>query len=524
MENNDDQQFFRSSIPRYYLDYFANLMTPLLSLPDFGDAWWPCDFTRFVPIFEKGAAVYQEPLFKWVANRLWEAHKALHPDDYGIGTARFLIDAARWRDADIGEEIPAGKSRLIMDEMVGKKIVFRNGTAPDSNYMLLNYRDEGDSGYLFKEYMRTTITAEEEKPHHGHSDENSISSLISNQTILLNDAGYRPFLPSGDFGAYRADYFHNRMCVRKNRRWIRLENERKEQDMFEFLRHSGFFRPVHTKLIDFMTFEKVDMSRTRLEDEELGYFGERTIVYQKEANYYVIFDSVKATRRDVFTLTNLWHTQQILAQGDQWYDGRINDVKGYENPGDWRLLVYFPQKHPDRNFGVFDLTRHDQPAKAIYETASSYLYENQLETFVTVLVPHGPDVNPADIVKQFEFMPADKDPQGAGVCRTENGREEHIVVKMDLTMDYSQRTIIPRYEQEKGAFKSGGITTDANFVFTAKENNRMYWAASYLSLLKYAEKTLHSSRKQSYLRQPSGSEEILWRPVKWRSWEEKLSL
>ena len=118
-------------------------------------------------------------------------------------------------------------------------------------------------------------------------------------------------------------------------------------------------------------------------------------------------------------------------------------------------------------------------------------------------------------------MPADKTPQGAGVRMRNAGREEEVAVKMDLTMDYAHRTVIPRYEQEKGAFKSGSITTDANFVFTAKENNQLYWAASYLTLLQYGEKTLHSSRKQSYLRQPSGSEEILWRPVKWRSWEEK---
>ena len=65
---------------------------------------------------------------------------------------------------------------------------------------------------------RNTISVEEEKMHHGHADENSIVSLMDGDQLLLHDAGYRDGLPSGKFGAWRQDYFHNRLVVRMNKR------------------------------------------------------------------------------------------------------------------------------------------------------------------------------------------------------------------------------------------------------------------------------------------------------------------
>ncbi len=101
-----------------------------------------------------------------------------------------------------------------MEDVQGKKIVFRNGWSPLSTYLLLNYRDEGDGGLNFRDYLRDTIPVEEEKMTHGHADENSIVLLMSGGSVLLHDGGYRDYMPSGPFGAYRQDYFHNRLVVR----------------------------------------------------------------------------------------------------------------------------------------------------------------------------------------------------------------------------------------------------------------------------------------------------------------------
>ena len=102
----------------------------------------------------------------------------------------------------------------VMEDVQGKKIVFRDGWKQDSTYMLLNYRDEGDGGLNFRDYLRDTIPVEEEKMTHGHADENSLVLLMSGGSVLLHDGGYRDYMPSGPFGAYRQDYFHNRLCVR----------------------------------------------------------------------------------------------------------------------------------------------------------------------------------------------------------------------------------------------------------------------------------------------------------------------
>ena len=66
-----------------------------------------------------------------------------------------------------------------MEDVQGKKIVFRSGWKPEDTYLLLNYRDEGDGGLNFRDYLRDTIPVEEEKMTHGHADENSLVLLMS---------------------------------------------------------------------------------------------------------------------------------------------------------------------------------------------------------------------------------------------------------------------------------------------------------------------------------------------------------
>jgi hypothetical protein len=43
------------------------------------------------------------------------------------------------------------------------------------------------------------------------ADENSIALLMNNGSVLLSDGGYRDYMPSGSYGAFRQDYFHNRL-------------------------------------------------------------------------------------------------------------------------------------------------------------------------------------------------------------------------------------------------------------------------------------------------------------------------
>ena len=201
----------------------------------------------------------------------------------------------------------------------------------------MNYRDEGDGGRLGRDYLRQTLSVEEEKMHHGHADENSISLLMSGGSVLLHDGGYRPDLPSGQYGAWRADYFHNRVVARKDKR-------DKTQDIYEFLRGSGNYRRVRTQKIDFLNFKDVDVSRTRLIDDELGYEWDRIITWFKEKDFFVVVDGIKIKRPDYFTFTNLWHTRQIASREAQSFDTAIDKIYADPLPANKTAPDPFPRK------------------------------------------------------------------------------------------------------------------------------------------------------------------------------------
>ena len=288
----------RSVQVRFYLDYFLQLLTPHGNVADFGDSHWNGGWDRFVPVFEKAAALFGNPQYKYAAEQLvrrnverlvrQSSDPAKHvPVAYiGTGIGSEWTDAFRWADDSIPASPPSTGSTEALEDLVGKKIVFRSGWDPASSMLLLNYRDEGDGGRLGRDYLRQTLSVEEEKMHHGHADENSIVVWMSGGSVLLHDGGYRPDLPSGPYGAYRADYFHNRVVARLNRR-------DKQQNLFEFLRNSGAYRRVTTQKIDFLRLQDADTSRTRLIDSDLGYQWDRTLVYLKEKDLFLVIDGTQ---------------------------------------------------------------------------------------------------------------------------------------------------------------------------------------------------------------------------------------
>ena len=518
----NDGDFYRSAIPRYYFDYFAHLITPAGLLPDFGDGRWPTEGARWIAIFEKAAAVYREPTYKWIANQFWEIESEANSHSVFLGLV--LADAYQWMDETIEPQPISGKSRLIMDDIVGKKIVFRNGIDQRSTYLMLNYRDEGDGAFTSREFLRTSITAEEEKTHHGHSDENAICSLFSGGSILLHDAGYRDKLPSGEYGRYRADYFHNRLVVRKNKRWIQIEGEKKEQPIWEFIRNSGAYRPVETKLIDFLSFEKVDMSRTRLVDAELGYEWDRIVTYHKQDDFFVIVDGIKVLHHDFYTFTNLWHTEKILNRGAHWFNTRIDKIDRYKINGTKELLIYFPLTEHERSKGTFELVRHNQPENSIYETISSYYFPGHIEVFVSILFPHEANTSLNSIIERFEIIMPEKFPRAIGL-KYKNGRtDDYLCVKLDLLMDYQQQNYRPRYDFERGKVTYADFTTDGSFLFASKADKKLYWACSNMVKLSYRNKTLHESLMYSFGLQPDVNARTRWGRAKWRYWEDEIDI
>jgi hypothetical protein len=510
------QDVFRSPLTRYALEYFTRLFAPNGMVPDYGDAWWNSAAApvRFVAIFEKGAAACRSGEMKWAASTVFAAAKSRAPV-LGIADAYYLADAYRWADESVQPARPAGGSQEVLDDVVGKKIVFRNGWSAGDTYCLLNYRDEGDGDWNGREYLRRTLSVEEEKMHHGHADENSIAFLMSRGSVLLHDGGYRDDLPSGPFGAYRQDYFHNRVVARKNKR-------DKGQPVLEFLRNSGAYRPVRTRKIDFLALRDVDMSRTRLIDDDLGYQWDRVVTYVRGEGYFVVVDAIKALKPDYFTFANLWHGQKVLDRGEHYYDLATDSLPGYEFPATQSLLVLFPETD-GKTDGVEPVRRHNQDENSVYQAVSSQYKAGDTEVFVSVLVPHDRSVKAASLLPRFRMLPVTAPYRAVALEVSRGDGKDVLFVKADLDSELARENIRPRYTWELGRVGFGEFETDAHYFYATVAGGKVRYSASNLVRLMFRGRALLEALPMTFPLQLDGSPDRVGLS-KWRYWEDEAAL
>jgi hypothetical protein len=483
-------ELFRTPEMYFYAQYFLNLMSPQGMIPDFGDAQNFTNWNRWIVFFEAAARQYNNPELKWAATVI--AHKFLDlntPNSVGLGY--MLLDCYRYGTDQIAPKAPTALSEEVMEDMVGKKMVFRTGWDEKSSYLLLNYRDEGDGGLLFRDYLRNTIPIEEEKVTHGHADENSISLLMHKGSTLLIDGGYRDFLPSGYFGSYRQDYFHNRLCVRNEKVWFGQKAGEYRysqsdyppitpQNIMDFMHNAGSYRKVRTQKIDFLTFPDHDYSRTRLIDDEMGYENDRVVVFIKDPAMYVVFDVFKSRSEQFFTATNLWHTQKILNQGEHWYDTRYEYLQTRKVGGDQNLLIYFPKNHY-RFEQTQKENRNYQEEIAIAEFSAQFFELGQHIGFITVLIPHSDQVDPGQLIKSIEYVPSAVDEAGLSVRIKLAGKTIQVGIKSDLKMDLVRDYQRPKYNWESGKIGYGDIETNADFFYTEQQGDKLSFTAVNLT-------------------------------------------
>ncbi len=485
---NKREELLKTPEMYYYADHYLHLLSPAGIIPDFGDATWEANWSHYLVFFEAAASVRKDPHLKWAATTI--ARKFIdfaNPENAGLGC--LLLDCYRWGSDGLPAQPPDVLSEEVMEDVQGKKIVFRNGWTPQDTYLLLNYRDEGCGGLNFRDYLRDTLPVEEEKMTHGHSDENSIVLLMSGGSILLHDAGYRDYMPSGPYGAFRQDYFHNRLCVRPEKIFIGQNkgefrfSRRAEvpgQSVLDFLHNAGSYRRVQTQKVDFLTFEDFDYSRTRVIDDNWGYEWDRIVTYVKSPEMFLIFDVFKALREEYFTLSNLWHTQKIVARGDHWYTTSYEKIQSAILPTDRQLLVVFPLTH-FRLEGVEPIQRHGQDEFLIHQTAAQHFEMGETVGFVTVLVPCAKNTKPVDWVNRINLLPVEPARAGLGV-RIDSGEQTIFVgMKNDLRRDMARDWRRPRYTYEAGKIRLGELETDGDFLFASVSNIKERPEASMLS-------------------------------------------
>jgi len=497
----EDESLYQTPVMNYNFKYFLSLMSPAGVVPDFGDAYWNSNWNHMIVFFEKGAAVYKDPGMRWAAAKYFRRNLNPIPERKSIFTALILSDVVRWADFSIKAKAPNTQSQEALEDIVGKKVVFRNGWDPNSTYLLQNYRDEGDGGWLFREYLRTTIPVEEEKMHHGHSDENSIVLLMKNNSILLHDGGYRDYMPSGPYGAFRADYFHNRICVRDGKitfgqkqgeyRYATPNLEAVDgQTMLDFFRNSGAYRPVRTQKIDFLTLTHYDMSRTRIIDDNLGYEADRIINYVKELDWFVIFDVVRFKRDNYLTMANMWHTRKILDQGKGWYVTTYDSLRNIDVSGEERLLTYFPYQERLEE-GVANQNRYWQDEKVIYQMIGRHGYPNDLQVFVTVLIPHSQKQDPQEIMKKIKMLDVESFPEAVGLTITSDNKKFIIGAKLDMQAELFRDWRRPRYDYNSGKTKYGDYETDAYHLFVVEDSQNIHFAITGAVKITHKNRVLH---------------------------------
>ncbi|MDZ7373545.1 MAG: hypothetical protein ONB23_06185 [candidate division KSB1 bacterium] len=508
-----------SPFVRWYLEYFVRMIAPHGTIPDFGDGEWRSTWFLFVPCYEAAARQLGDPRWKWAAARIFRACSPVltreHPHPAEI--ANSLLLAHQWCDDSCPAEPPKVLSCELLEDLVGKKIVFRNGWAPESTYLLLNYKEEHEGGWLDRQYLRDTISVEEEKMHHGHSDENAIVTLMSGGSVLLHDGGYRSGLPSGKYGAYRADYFHNRLVVRN-------EALDAAQDVYELLRNSGAYRPVRSYKIDFLTLERVDYSRTRLVDQRQGFLWDRALVFLREEEEFLVVDGFCPLREDFFTVSCLWHAQQMVLPREDLALASYQELSGEKLRDDRSLLIRFLAPARGRRRGTFEIERHYGTEICFHETCSAGFLAGRWLAFVTHLAPIAKGKDWQDRAGAAELLATSWGEEAVGIRLTgRNGTRHTLLVKLNLDRERLSGNVRPRYTYESGAVQVGDLETDAHFAHVWEEGASAGYSASVLTGLRWRGKTLLAVPRGTFGLQLDGAPDREAQ-AKWRAWEGKIPL
>lgn len=448
---------------RYYCGMFVRLLHPRGMVADYGDAGWGSGWARLVACLEKGAAYYRSPEMKYAARTIFDAMSPLEirADGRSLRMASALLDACQWADDRIAAAAPVYGSGEALDDVIGKKIVFRSGWSNDSSFLLLNYRDEGDYARPARSYLRQTLRVTAEKMHHGHEDENSIVCLVAGNEVLLHDGGYRDSIDDTT-GAYRSDLYHNRVLVRPGR-------PEPGQGYLDFCRNDGSYRKVRTEKLHFSVFSPLEMSRTVVEDSGLGVSSHRTVIYLKQEGCYIIADMVQLQQDGACTCGPVFYTGSAEELAPGGYCTSYASIGSSEFPGQivnaghMSLFVYFPLGEA-RTAGTGSIRRSHTQETGVYQYASGSR-QGEILTFVTLLQPvHARDNFAAtEFIRQWSVKSS---PEGNVSITCETAGQRYLIgIKGELESGVADMGRRPAYDYSHGAVNYGEISSDADFVY-----------------------------------------------------------
>jgi hypothetical protein len=463
----------------YYAHFFLNLIMPNGGLPEFGDGHWDAGWasTLVLGTSEFMAAKQRSGILKYGASRIAEHFIVDNKREHGAASERGFVNALLLCDDTVKEEQPQNLSGEILDELVGKKIVLKTGWNSKDTYLLYNYRDEGLYGKMGRDYLRKSIPVHAEKAHHGHADEQAILALWSNRKVFLRDGGYRDSFTTD--GHYRADFYHNRMIIRRGRIF-------NEIGLLDYAKNIGTYQKVTTEKLFFERFSFGDALRTRLYDNFNKCECDRTIVFLKEENIFIVIDNVKALETGEYTLGPIFFGKEVERINESEF--RVYEDENYYNSIDKSkelesLRAVFLRK--DCKGNMEEIRRNYRNEQSFYQYSSRYFKQNEVFTFVTLLIPetfNTPQERESSISRASYIASNTKFYKtGMGYCtgvEIATGTGKYFIgSKDDLDYGIGDLNIRPAYAYESGKADYGLFQTDASFFIAQEkvENNKYFF-------------------------------------------------
>lgn len=498
----------------FYFDQTKELLMPDGLMPDWGDGDWTHSWMwNFANLVLAGSR-YHDGTYLEAARQLYAANHAyyqqLPPEAIGA-----LGVALRWLDPTVPfAPLAQETSAEVVDDLVSKKIVFRGAAG---TYSMFNYRDVGPFGRFTRDYQNAQLDAHEEKPHHGHADENSFAMLMQDGNVLLADGGYRATFARG----WRADIYHNRIVARTG--------FPTGGDVFDYLQADPTYHDVQTEKIHFGTFGSLDYARTRLVDDERGYTGDRITLFAPESGLTIVVDSLRIDRAGNKVFCNTWHPDQILQHGENWtlsHPDRIPIRQEYwPNPHTRDLVIEFVGNR-DKIAQTREIDRRYNPSQAFFQYIKNWFYRDQRLTFVTVLRPIvAGSFTPALLGDVKLLTDEHDDGRTLGLQFTLGGEPVTVGLKLDQTIGLTNLRGRPMFDVATGTVGYGSLRTDADFAFVReRRDGTREFGFQYATALAWAGTTLYQQPVWDAMFQGPGDFAVPDRRDKMPRWHETTSL
>lgn len=460
----------------YYCHYYTAMLLPSGGLPEFGDTRFDSGTSSCLSlgVMELMAKRHNDGVLKYAIERQFYNMIKNQTMDNGVQYERGMTNAFVWAEDGVKPVEPELLSCEVLDELIGKKVVFRDSWKEDGVYLFYNYRDVGPYGKLTRDYLQDTIPVHAEKPHHGHADEQSICALCAGGAVLLRDGGYRDGFTTN--GHYRADFYHNRLVVR-NGRMLR------EKGFLQYAENIGDYLPVRTEKIYFHQFGCGEVVKTRLNDDFHGAQTDRHIIYLKKEKLFVVVDTVYAYRPQDMTTGVMYHAERMEQTGPGIFRIAEETAEGLCHFHRYRpeqecitkhqsLCIAFAGK--DVSFSMEKQRRNYRQETALSCYTSRYYSFGEYYSYVSLLIPEtGRTQEHVEAQKvralgiaQSLFMEQTHLGRSLTIRLRADGLDYTIGISCDDQSCIEDKNLRPAYSYETGRTRYGRFETDAKFLIS----------------------------------------------------------